>query len=407
MGNDSQQASSRSQNQQFLVGPSLYLRPVDLDDASTAAIWRPKPFPAPVEAVQDELKQRLEIDSEEELANQLLLICRRDNDMPVGSLTLDMDGWRLVDVDLHLDPLVSEEWKSSITAEVIGFLVPWLLEERNLMAVSVSDLANRPVVEAKVQELSGRIAAHHREKFLIDGARRDRYYYQFFNPIWIEKLGFPDPPAFGPVDRHVTAPARPSLKLASEHRPDTALVVGERLYLRPFEPEEGKLVAQWSLEDTEISYPEGRLILTAHTYGHKHKEMASKEIPSWIRFAVVLRETNELIGCNGLESVDWVHRTAETETELFRPIHRNAGYGTEAKHLLLEYAFEHLGLHMIYSYVSAKNPRSGFALKKQGYREAGRFDWDTFSSDGLSGFWTFDLLASEWRAARDAADQRS
>ncbi|CAN5617872.1 hypothetical protein BH23CHL5_BH23CHL5_26350 [soil metagenome] len=407
MENDPQLTNPRSQNQQFLVGPSLYLRPVDLDDASTAAIWRAKPFPAPVESVQDELKQRLEVPGEEEHQNQLLLICQRDNDKPVGSLTLDMDGWRTVDIDLHLDPLASEERKSSITTEVIGFLIPWLLEERNLMAVSVSDLSNRPIVESKVQELSGRIAAHHRELYLVDGVRRDRYYYQFFNPIWVEKLGPPDPPEIGLVDRQVTAPARRSLKIASDHRPDTAYVIGERLYLRPFAPEEGKLVSQWSLEDTEISYPEGRLILNAHMYGHMHKDIATKEIPTWIRFAIVLRETDELIGCNGLENVDWVHRTAETETEIFRPANRNAGYGTDAKHLLLEYAFEHLGLHMIYSYVSAKNPRSGFALKKQGYREAGTFGWDTFSRDGLSGFWTFDLLAAEWRAARDAAERDS
>lgn len=110
-----------------------------------------------------------------------------------------------------------------------------------------------------------------------------------------------------------------------------------------------------------------------------------------------------MIGCNGLDNISWVHRCAETETEIFRPEHRNAGFGTEAKHLLLEYGFERLGLHMVFSYVAETNPRSAQALKKQGYRQAGSIAWDAFCATGLCQDFGFDLLAEEWRAARRVA----
>ena len=84
------------------------------------------------------------------------------------------------------------------------------------------------------------------------------------------------------------------------------------------------------------------------------------------------------------------------------PEFRSQGYGTEAKHLLLEYAFERLGLHMIFSWVSEFNTRSAAALLKQGYREAGYFAWAHPYQGNYLGGWYFDLLASEWRAARAA-----
>ena len=95
-----------------------------------------------------------------------------------------------------------------------------------------------------------------------------------------------------------------------------------------------------------------------------------KDPPQDVEFAVVLRETGELIGENGLYDIDWLARTAESAPGS-TAADRGQGYGTEAKLLLLEYAFERLGLNMIWAWVKARNPRSQAALRKQGYREPG------------------------------------
>lgn len=393
----------QSANQRLLIGPTHYLRLVEPEDAPTSAIWRSQPFPAPVEVVEDQLKAMFETDPEEMEENNLFLICNRKDDAPVGSVTVELDGWRLGRVTFNPDPLASVEYQNDMISEVIAFLVPFYLQERNLMAVGIRMFERWESAIATILAMGGQKRSHLRERYFFAGRRVDLLYYQVFNPIWIEKLGEPAPPHFGAVERETRAPAIPSVRLGTDERPAGAMMVGERLYLRAVEPGEGKLVARWTRQDTEVSYPEGRLLVNAHTFSDFHKKLASTDYPDWIRFAIVLRETGEMIGCNGLDNISWVHRFAETETEIFRPEHRNAGYGTEAKHLLLEYGFERLGLHMIFSMVAEGNQRSAQALRKQGYRDAGCIAWDAFCTTGLCGNLIFDLLASEWRAARDAA----
>ncbi|MGI9254504.1 MAG: GNAT family N-acetyltransferase, partial [Thermomicrobiales bacterium] len=102
----------------------------------------------------------------------------------------------------------------------------------------------------------------------------------------------------------------------------------------------------------------------------------------------------------GIYYADWLSRTAETGTWIYRPAHRGGGLGTEAKHLLLEWAFQRAGLNMVWSWVFEGNDRSAAALRKQGYRDAGRIDWVNRTGGGLRNARVFDLLASEWRAAR-------
>jgi RimJ/RimL family protein N-acetyltransferase len=93
---------------------------------------------------------------------------------------------------------------------------------------------------------------------------------------------------------------------------------------------------------------------------------------------------------------DWINRTAETASWMLKE-YRGQGYGSEAKHLLLEYAFDRLGLRMLESWVRFENTRSAAALRKQGYREAGAFAWTSYRDARFTSFIVFDLLASEWR----------
>ena len=129
-------------------------------------------------------------------------------------------------------------------------------------------------------------------------------------------------------------------------------------------------------------------------------KQGEREPPEGMDFAIVLRETGEIIGENGLYAIDWVGKTAETGSYIYRPEHRGGGLGTEAKHLLLEYAFERLGLFAVWSWVLTANGRSAAALRKQGYRDAGRIDWIGVGRGEFQCALLFDLLADEWRAAR-------
>jgi RimJ/RimL family protein N-acetyltransferase len=70
-----------------------------------------------------------------------------------------------------------------------------------------------------------------------------------------------------------------------------------------------------------------------------------------------------------------------------------------AEHLLLRFAFETLGLHAISSSVYSGNDRSIAALRKQGYRFAGRLTADVHRGGRFRDTLMFDLLRHEWEAA--------
>lgn len=77
-----------------------------------------------------------------------------------------------------------------------------------------------------------------------------------------------------------------------------------------------------------------------------------------IVFAMVIKETGEFIGVMGLHDIDWPNRNATTGALIGEKQYWGKGYGTDAKMILLNYAFNTLNLHTVSSSVIAFNKRS-------------------------------------------------
>ena len=82
----------------------------------------------------------------------------------------------------------------------------------------------------------------------------------------------------------------------------------------------------------------------------------------------------------------------------FNPDYYGHGYATEAAGVLLELAFEGLGLHRVIARIDARNTASANVLRRLGMRE------ETYlrENEWFKGEWTdeidFAMLAREWRA---------
>jgi RimJ/RimL family protein N-acetyltransferase len=96
---------------------------------------------------------------------------------------------------------------------------------------------------------------------------------------------------------------------------------------------------------------------------------------------VALEVNDTYIGNMGLFNIDHLHGHAETGSLIGLPEYQGKGYGTEAKLLLLEFAFNTLGLRKIYSEVIAYNKRSLAYAKRCGYRDEARLK-DHFFAGG-------------------------
>lgn len=94
-------------------------------------------------------------------------------------------------------------------------------------------------------------------------------------------------------------------------------------------------------------------------------------------FGIALVATGELIGTMGLHRIDWINRTAVTGAWIAAPTQRGKGYGTTAKMLLLDYAFNTLMLRKISSHVFSTNEQSLRYNKKCGYKVEGVFSRQT------------------------------
>jgi RimJ/RimL family protein N-acetyltransferase len=180
------------------------------------------------------------------------------------------------------------------------------------------------------------------------------------------------------------------------------VVVGDRVYLRPVEVTDGAAFAEATAREATAFSKTGRLPLSPLMFEREFGGPVPGGPPRSVGFAVVRTTDDRLLGSVALLDIDWVNRSAETASHLLSEEVRGQGYGTEAKMLLIEYAFDRIHLHVLQSWVRATNTRSAAALVKQGYRPAGRRYWNGMQHGTYVDHLIFDLLREEWIVARDA-----
>lgn len=84
------------------------------------------------------------------------------------------------------------------------------------------------------------------------------------------------------------------------------------------------------------------------------------------RFFAICRK-GETIGEIQLKRIDFKDKHGTMSIVLSNNNHKNKGYGTEAERLLINYAFESLGLNCIYADTILRNKRSQHILEKLGF----------------------------------------
>jgi RimJ/RimL family protein N-acetyltransferase len=379
--------ATENRRQTFLYGDVVYLRPLEKDDAKRSVSIRNTPYPLSPERTEAWLTD----DGPGDHA-----IVRTADDTVVGSIAFEKRGYLRSDVTAWVAPAYGEAgltWK----AEALVLASDWICNEQETPSMRVAIPAAEQCVIDRLVGTGFVVTNRQREKKLVDGQWVDEIGLQRFNPGWLETLG--DPMAIE-LPRTGTGIARPTpaRPRAVTDPPKNAWMIGERVYLRPFLLPDIDESVLWNRRETDTFHMLGRQLPFGSKFAAEVRDDEAKEQLEYVFFSVCLRETDEFIGEVGLMVVDLVHRNAETASWFHRPDYRAQGYGSEAKQMLLEYAFDTLGLHMLESTVRFENTRSAAALRKQGYRESGRICWTSHRDGAFVNTVTFDLLAGEWRA---------
>jgi RimJ/RimL family protein N-acetyltransferase len=122
-------------------------------------------------------------------------------------------------------------------------------------------------------------------------------------------------------------------------------------------------------------------------------------------FLIASRSDDEPLGITSLRHIDLRMGTAQIGTWVRRS-EWGTGVNTEAKTLLLDYAFGPLGLHRIEARIVVAHERSRRAFEKLGAVAEGTLRASFRKGNVVSDQILYAILAPEWQARRGAARER-
>lgn len=179
-----------------------------------------------------------------------------------------------------------------------------------------------------------------------------------------------------------------------------AYLIGERLYLRPIEPNDVPLFLQW-FNDEDVRQYLG-MIFPMNSLREEEWVKKLYESRNDLPFLMVLKEGDRPIGSVGLHRIDWVNRFAIFAIAIGDKGEWNKGYGREAANLMLVLAFEKLNLNKVELQVYEYNVRGIRCYESVGYRLEGRLRARKWRDGRYWDVFQYGILRDEWFAAKNA-----
>jgi len=175
-------------------------------------------------------------------------------------------------------------------------------------------------------------------------------------------------------------------------------LIGRRVSLRPFRKDNLPFVQKW-YDDPETRKLVGEVAPMSRSEAEEFfRQLCADETRKW--FAVVLKRGNRVIGEAGLLRMFRPWRCTDMTILVGEKDAWGKGYGTDAGHLLLDYAFVHLGFHKVSIGVVGFNERAlrfwrSLGFKKEGVQRDGYYGDNEFSDFVMN-----SILEDEFRELR-------
>jgi len=149
-------------------------------------------------------------------------------------------------------------------------------------------------------------------------------------------------------------------------------LVGKRIVLRPLKNPDAKNIylniQDKTISESTLNIPWPYKSEDAQIFIQKTKKSLQKK--SEFVFGIELKNRKEVIGCIGLDKVNFEHKNAELGYWLGSK-YWSQGIVTKAGKLILKFGFEKLKLHRIWCCIFSDNPASKKVVEKLGFKREG------------------------------------
>jgi RimJ/RimL family protein N-acetyltransferase len=183
--------------------------------------------------------------------------------------------------------------------------------------------------------------------------------------------------------------------------PRVGFLNGDRLYLRPFEPEDLPMSMRIA-NDPELRALTGGVRPMARADAEAWLAEIRRD-PARLWFAVVARERDRVIGETGLLRMFHEWRAADMTVILAERASWGKGLGTEAANLLIDHAFGALSLHRLAVGVMSANARAIRFWESLGFQREGIQRDGCFCGGRFHDFIMMSLLSTDQRPKKQAA----
>jgi RimJ/RimL family protein N-acetyltransferase len=173
------------------------------------------------------------------------------------------------------------------------------------------------------------------------------------------------------------------------------------IYLRAFEPDDYKKINAWRNQEEFYRLVGGPKRFVSSERDRKWVEEKIFGDEGEIYLAICLRETRESIGYLSLSAIDYRNSRAEwSGIVIGEPAYRGHGYASQAIYLMLEFAFDELGMERVSGMWLDDHKTSLFVGQMLGFRKEGVLRSYVYKGGRRHDMIVMSMLREEFRALK-------
>lgn len=175
---------------------------------------------------------------------------------------------------------------------------------------------------------------------------------------------------------------------------ENPFLIGEKIYLRPVEPEDAKFLAKG--ENDPVVREALFLALPVSLTNEQEKVEQFIKSKEAIVLIIVEKATDQPVGQTAFFRIDYISRAALFYLAILDPAFWSKGYGSEATQLMVDYAFKTLNLNRIQLHVCAENTPAIKIYERVGFQKEGVLRQAMYRNGNYVDFWVMGILRSDW-----------